>query len=111
MHIATILASADERWHPLASCIRTGPDRYFGTRRSPTQCASCPASEPCLWAGLALEQYLGQRYGTWGGTSAARRDRIAASLPPATDLISWYLGVVDEWLTRTRPQLRERPAG
>jgi hypothetical protein len=77
------LASADTRWHPHAACTQAGPDDFYDHRSQAARrlCSTCPASEPCLWAALALEQILGYRHGIWGGTTAARRERIVASLP------------------------------
>lgn len=97
MEVSPILDSADARWHPHAACAHAGPDRFYKSPHGELMCGSCPASEPCLWAALALEQVLGYRHGIWGGTTPARRARIAAGLP-GVDLTGWYLAVVDSWV-------------
>ncbi|MGH9129009.1 MAG: WhiB family transcriptional regulator [Acidimicrobiales bacterium] len=102
MDTLTALTSADARWHPFAACRAEGPAGYYSQRSARRECATCPAAEPCLWSGLALESLLGYRYGSWGGAGIARRDRIAAGLPPQTNYVAWYLGVVDEWSTHHR---------
>ncbi len=99
MKVPTSLAAADAHWHPHAACAGDGPDPYF--TRHPAgpagrSCTACPAAEPCLWAAMALEQIVGYRHGIWGGTTPARRDRIAASLPHS-DFQRVYLAVVDSW--------------
>ncbi len=89
-------ANSDDRWRPYAACRNTGPDPFYGTTTTQL-CSSCPTAEPCLWAAMALEHTLGCRYGLWAGTSAERRQRIAASLPHSTDYTAWYRAVVDTW--------------
>lgn len=106
MTISTALSSTDALWHPHASCSADGPDPYYQHRSRRLRCDTCPAAEPCLWAGLALEGTSGHRYGTWGGTSPARRDRIAASLPDDIDYTAWYLGVVADWSPANHPPVR-----
>jgi hypothetical protein len=108
VEIPTNLASADARWHPHAACARAGPDGFYDHRPEAARrlCSTCPASEPCLWAALALEQVLGYRYGIWGGTSAARRARIAAEWSEV-NFTACYLAVVDAWTL----QRATRPAG
>jgi len=90
------LAAADAHWHPHAACADDGPDPYFTRRPTGRSCAACPAAEPCLWAAMALKQTLGYRNGIWGGTTPARRARIAASLPHV-DYRHVYLAVVGTW--------------
>jgi hypothetical protein len=98
VEVPTNLTDADARWHPYAACADTGPDgSYERPAAARRLCLSCPAAEPCLWAALALEQVLGYRYGVWGGTSAARRDRIAAGLPTSTSPAAIW-----RWLTPGR---------
>lgn len=96
VEVPATLAAADARWHPHAACARDGPDPYFTRRPTGRSCAACPAAEPCLWAAMALEQIVGYRYGIWGGTTPARRDRIAGSLPDL-NYGPVYLAVVDAW--------------
>jgi hypothetical protein len=107
VEVPTNLAAADARWHPHARCAQTGPDGFYDRPAAARRlCATCPAAEPCLWAALALEQVLGYRYGIWGGTTPARRARIAAELPDV-NLTRCYLAVVDAWTC----QRADRPAG
>ncbi len=90
----------DSRWRPYAACTNTGPGPFYG-HATPQLCSNCPTAEPCLWQAMALEQVLGYRNGLWGGTSATRRHRIAASLPRSTNYPAWYQAVVDAWSAPT----------
>lgn len=96
MCIATLDTISDAGWRPWAACAHLGPTLFYGHAPT-TLCAACPASEPCLWAAMALEQVLGYHHGVWGGTTAQRRRRIAAQLGADVDYRAWYLGVVDQW--------------
>ncbi|MDQ6839817.1 MAG: WhiB family transcriptional regulator [Actinomycetota bacterium] len=93
----------DDRWRPYAACANTDPRPFYGSGRPVNFCDRCPVVELCLWAAMANEQLSGYRYGTWGGASAARRARIAASLPPSVDYTACYQAVVDAW---PQPALR-----
>ena len=104
MEILDTLTRADAHWHPYAACSEIEPATGFyppsgSLSRAQAQsfCSDCPASEPCLWAAMALEQVTGYRFGIWGGTSASRRNRIAASLPDV-DFVRWYEAVVETWV-------------
>ncbi len=100
MEVSTVLVDADGRWHGWAACAHAGCDGFFGGRRGSGGpggvCEGCPVAELCLWAGLALEEVLGYRFGVWGGTVPARRARIAAGLP-AGRLGVWYVELVAAW--------------
>lgn len=105
-------SAVDARWRPYAACAQTDIELFYElanpTRRRDAKavCAACPAAEPCLWAALAAEQAAGYRYGIWGGTTPARRARIAATLPPV-GLAATYLAVAASWsppAALTRPQ-------
>jgi hypothetical protein len=103
LELAHAVAKADEQWHGAAACagVRTNSFYIAGARKhSVALCSECPASEPCLWAALALEQLEGRRFGIWGGTTPARRARIAASLS-GVEFSSRYVAVVDSWASRT----------
>lgn len=112
------LAGAEARWRLYAACAHTSPQTFYepanpASRRAAKQlCAGCPVSECCLWAALASEHALGYRYGigggtTWGGTTPARRGRIAAGLPDM-GLTATYLAVLASW---GPPEPAERPVG
>lgn len=95
-------SAVEARWRLYAACAQAGTELFFEltnpTRRRAAKavCATCPAAEPCLWAALAAEQTAGYRHGIWGGTTPARRARIAATLPPA-GLAATYLAVIGSW--------------
>jgi hypothetical protein len=107
------LAGTEARWRPYAACAHTTPQTVSepanpASRRAAKQlCAACPVAECCLWAALAAEQIVGYRYGIWGGTTPARRARIAAGLPPV-GLTATYLAVVVSW---SPPEPAVRPVG
>ena len=107
------LAGAEARWRLYAACAHTSPQTFYQpthpvSRRAAKQlCAACPVAECCLWAALAAEQIAGYRYGIWGGTTPARRARIAAGLPDM-GLTATYLAVVASW---SPPEPAERPVG
>lgn len=88
---------AETRWRDYASCAAADDhgDYHDGRRRHP-RCDTCPASEPCLWFGLANEQEAGYRHGCWGGTTPARRARIAAGLGDV-DYRQWYSELAASW--------------
>ena len=104
-------SAADARWRPYAACAQADTELFYeltnptSRRAAKTVCAACPAAEPCLWAALATEAAAGYRYGIWGGTTPARRARIAATLPPV-GLTATYLAVVGSW---SPPQAAQRP--
>lgn len=106
MAISTLDTIPDAAWRPYAACADLGPDQFYGHARR-SLCASCPASEPCLWAAMALEAILGYHHGIWGGTSGQRRERIAEQLGPV-DYHAWYLGVLDRW-TPPAPGINRQP--
>ena len=88
---------AESRWRAYAACADPDDhtDYHDGRRRHP-RCDTCPASEPCLWFGLANEQDAGYRSGCWGGTTPARRARISAGLGDV-DYREWYRQVAASW--------------
>jgi hypothetical protein len=88
---------AESRWRAYAACADPDDrsDYHDGRRRHP-RCDTCPASEPCLWFGLANEQDAGYRHGCWGGTTPARRARISAGLGDV-DYREWYHQVAASW--------------
>lgn len=87
----------ENRWRACAACA-SGDDHsdYHDSRRRHPRCDTCPASEPCLWFGLANEKDAGYRYGCWGGTTPARRARIAAGLGDG-DYRQWYRQLATSW--------------
>ncbi|MBJ7610583.1 MAG: WhiB family transcriptional regulator [Candidatus Dormibacteraeota bacterium] len=93
----TVPSDLDARWRPWAACAHLGPSPFYG-RGLKDLCADCPASEPCLWAALALEAVVGYHYGIWGGTAALRRQRIVEWFGPEVDYHAWYVSVVDAWV-------------
>lgn len=88
---------AENRWRAYAACA-SGDDHsdYHDSRRRHPRCDTCPGSEPCLWFGLANEKDAGYRYGCWGGTTPARRARIAAGLGDV-DYRQWYRELAASW--------------
>jgi len=94
---------ADERWRSDAACATVPDPGPFYDRRHPNPLRDrCPVSEPCLWAALALEDRYGYRFGWWGGVSAERRARIAASLP-GNQLGVWYRQMAAGWSPTATP--------
>lgn len=65
-----------------------------------TCCDRCPVAEPCLWAAMLEERQAGYRYGVRGGCTAARRGRIAASIPADTDYEAALAAAVAVWADR-----------
>jgi hypothetical protein len=98
---------ADEhRWRAHAACRHDDPS-YHEPQQPHPHCDTCPAAEPCLWFALAAEATVGYRYGYWGGTTPARRARIAADLPPG-DLTRWYRHLAATW-TPPGPRVEHAP--
>jgi hypothetical protein len=95
----------DTQWQADAAChSASNRTTFFNTRRPHPLCDHCPVAELCLWAALAAEQHDPYRFGCWGGVTAARRARIAATLPDV-DLTTWYHQMVAAW----RPRRATRP--
>jgi hypothetical protein len=60
-------------------------------------CDRCPVTEICLWDAMVAEAGEEYRYGIRGGCTAARRRRIADSLPADADLGAAYRAALDLW--------------
>jgi hypothetical protein len=89
-------------WRSHAACRGANP-LIFTTSSSRAwfpYCERCPVAEPCLWQALADEAPMGYRSGIWGGTTAARRQRIVESLPAETDYDAAYRAALEVWAAR-----------
>lgn len=87
-------------WRSAAACRAVEDWQVFypqGRVKRIRLCDRCPVAEICLVYALASEAEFGYRYGWWAGTSAEKRDRIAADLPAEVDLVAWYQELAGNW--------------
>lgn len=98
---------AADHWQRFGACIdHPDPDLWFlergrgGYDTARAVCHDCPVRVPCLIQGIkseGVDATASQRYGMWGGTTPAERQRVmralreepmAAWAPVAVDLLA-----------------------